>query len=87
MRTKPMFRRLLSALPHEGERRFQGDGMSMQITRHDSPYTIISVLVKADGHNAWVTVEADGGEITLLHPRNIDLVDKALDTLLPRVAH
>jgi hypothetical protein len=82
MRTKPMFRRLLAALPHEGERRYHADGMSMQITRHDTPYTIISVMVKADGHNAWLTVEADGGEVTLHHPRNVDLVDKALDTFL-----
>lgn len=82
MRTKPMFRRLLAALPHEGERRYHAAGVSMQITRHDTPYTIISVMVKDNGHNAWVTVEADGGEITLLHPRNVDLVDKALDTFL-----
>lgn len=80
MRTKPMLRRLMAALPQEGERRFQADGVSLQITRHDTPYTIISVLVKDNGHNAWVTVEADGGEVTLHHPRNVDLVDKALDT-------
>lgn len=83
MRKKPIFRRLLTALPHEGERRYHDDGgMSMQITRHDSPYTIISVMVKDNGHNAWVTMEADGGEITMHHPRNIDLVDRALDTFL-----
>ncbi len=82
MRTKPMFRRLMAALPHEGERRFQADGISMQITRHDTPYTIISVLVKANGHNAWVTVESDAGEVTLHHPRNVDLVDKALDKFI-----
>lgn len=87
MRTKPMFRRLMAALPHEGERRFQADGMSMQITRHDSPYTIISVMVKSEGHNAWVTVESDAGEVVLHHPRNMDLVDKALDALLPRGTH
>ena len=82
MRTKPMFRRLMAALPHEGERRFQADGVSLQITRHDTPFTIISVLVKDNGHNAWVTVESDAGDITLLHPRNVDLVDKALDKFL-----
>lgn len=82
MRTKPMLRRLMAALPHEGERRFSADGMSLQITRHDTPYTIISVLVKDNGQNAWVTVESDAGEVVLLHPRNIDLIDKALDMLL-----
>lgn len=82
MRTKPMFRRLLKAVPSEGERRYHADGMSMQITRHDTPFTIISVMVKADGHNAWLTVEADGADVTLLHPRNVELVDKALDTFL-----
>ncbi|NFV80299.1 hypothetical protein [Magnetospirillum aberrantis] len=82
MRTKPMFRRLMAALPHEGERRFQADGVSLQITRHDTPFTIISVLVKDNGHNAWVTVESDAGDITLHHPRNVDLVDKALDKFL-----
>lgn len=82
MRTKPMFRRLLKAVPSEGERRYNSDGMSMLVTRYDTPYTIISVMVKAEGHNAWVTVEADGGEVTLHHPRNVELVDKALDTFL-----
>lgn len=82
MRTKPMFRRLMAALPHEGERRFQADGVSLQITRHDTPFTIISVLVKDNGHNAWVTVESDAGDLTLHHPRNVDLVDKALDKFL-----
>lgn len=83
MRTKPMLRRLLTALPYEGERRFSSeDGVSMQITRQDTPYTLVSVLVKDHGHNAWVTVESDAGQVTLLHPRNIDLVDKALDHFL-----
>lgn len=83
MRTKPMFRRLLTALPHEGERRYHSDdGISMQITRHDSPFTLISVMVKDNGHNAWVTVESDGGEITMHHPRNVDLIDKALDKFI-----
>ncbi len=82
MRTKPMFRRLMNVLPHEGERRYHDGGMSMLITRNDSPYTIISVLVKDNGHNAWVTIESDGGDVTLHHPRNIDLVDKALNVFL-----
>lgn len=82
MPSKPMFRRLLAALPHEGERRYLADGISMQITRHDTPYTLISVMVKSEGHNAWVTAELDAGEVTLHHPRNIELVDKALDIFL-----
>ena len=82
MPSKPMFRRLLEALPHEGEKRYHAGTLSMQLTRHDTPYTLISVLVKEDGHNAWVTAELDSGEVTLHHPRNIELVDKALDRFL-----
>ena len=82
MPDKTMFRRLMTALPHEGERRYHADGLSMLITRHDSPYTIISVMVKTAGHSAWVTAELDAGAVALHHPRNLELVDKALDTFL-----
>ena len=54
----------------------------MLITRHDQPYTLISVMVKAEGHSAWVTAELDGGQVALHHPRNLELVDRALDVFL-----
>lgn len=82
MPDKAMFRRLMAALPHEGERRYHADGLSMLVTRHDTPYTIVSVIVKEAGHSAWVTAEFEGGAVTLHHPRNIELVDKALDAFL-----
>lgn len=82
MPDKAMIRRLMAALPHEGERRYHQDDMSMMLTRHDSPYTLISVMVKIPGHSAWVTAELDGGQVTLHHPRNVELVDKALDVFL-----
>lgn len=82
MPDKAMIRRLMAVLPHEGERRYHADGMSMLVTRHDSPYTIISVMVKTPGHAGWVTAELDGGQVALHHPRNIELVDRALDAFL-----
>jgi len=82
MPDKAMFRRLMAALPHEGEKRYHADQMSMLVTRHDQPYTLISVMVKTPGHSGWVTAELDAGEVTLHHPRNLDLVDKALDVFL-----
>lgn len=82
MPDKAMFRRLMAALPHEGERRYHADGLSMLITRHDSPYTLISVMVKSQGHCAFVTAELDAGRVELHHPRNLELVDHALAVFL-----
>ncbi|OJX79297.1 hypothetical protein [Magnetospirillum sp. 64-120] len=82
MPNKAMLSRLMAALPHEGEVRYHADQMSMLVTRHDQPYTLISVIVKTPGHAGWVTAELDAGEVTLHHPRNLELVDKALDAFL-----
>lgn len=83
MRTKPLFRRLISAIPQEGERRLSRDGVSLLLTRHDTPYTIVSALVKSQGHCGWVTLESDAGTIVAHHPRNVDLVEQVLETLVP----
>ncbi len=86
MTTEELFRRLLAAIPREGEvRRHVGDD-SLLITRHDTPTTIISALAKAGPAMGWLTLEADGGHLEVLHPRNPELVMRLLDCLAPEPA-
>lgn len=82
MRITPLFHRLRAALPREGEQRFKNDSMSMLVTRQDVPFTIFSVLVKQGGHCGWITLQADNGKIVSHHPRNVDLVEQALDVFV-----
>ncbi len=83
MTTEELFRRLLAAIPREGEiRRHAGDD-SLLITRHDTPTTIISALAKAGPAMGWLTLEADGGRLELHPPRNPELVLRLLDGLAP----
>jgi hypothetical protein len=86
MRFTPLFQRLRAALPREGEQRFKNDTTSMLITRHDVPFTIFSVLVKQEGHCGWITLQADAGKIESHHPRNVDLVEQALELFLGKSA-
>jgi len=86
MRIKPLFHRLRTALPREGEKRFKNDSLSMLITRHDVPFTIFSVLVKQEGHCGWITIQADDGKIEAHHPRNVDLVEQALEVFMGQQA-
>ena len=84
MRITPLFHRLRAALPREGEKRFRNDTLSMLITRQDVPFTIFSVLVKQEGHSGWITLQADDGKIEAHHPRNVDLVEQAVEVFVPR---
>jgi hypothetical protein len=86
MTPQELYRRLLAAIPREGEvRRHVGDE-SLLITRHDTPTTIISALAKAGPAIGWLTLEADGRHLELHHPRNPELVMRLLDALAPGAA-
>ncbi len=81
MRPEDLFQRFLTAIPREGElRRHEGEA-SLLITRHDTPTTIISAMVRDGAHMGWATIQADGAEIDLMHPRNLELVVSVMDRL------
>lgn len=84
MGTDALYRRLSSVLHANGECRFQGDGCSMLITRNDRAYTLISVLVTQDGQSGSLTLELDDGALVIHHPRNLELVERAINSFCPR---
>ncbi len=74
-----LYGRVRRVLPHSGEVRRHDTDISLLITRNDIPYTMISLIAKEPHASGWVNVEVDGADATLHHPRNLDLVARALD--------
>jgi hypothetical protein len=83
MLAREIFRRFSSALPREGELRLGSAKESLLITRHDSPYTIISALAKTGSTTGWATLEVDGQNISLLQSHAVDTVLSVLNRLAP----
>lgn len=81
MRTQYLTRALLTAIPHEGEVRLGEGDTKMLLTRHDRPYTMISVIAEAAGRKGWLTLELDGKDARLHHPKDVDFVEKTLAAL------